>query len=196
MGALDFYVDKMHFKGHTSKRCHELYNPYSCKDLSNVNTQVCEQTFRWTNGYKQVKSMNQFRFRLFFTYLIDLHNLKISDQLQITHPLSKHTSIQDNVLVTAFEDLNIKKCTDPAKDIAETDTVEDAKSTITCPICGKNNFGQKNPKSGLTRHLNSVHKGEDIPKAEGIKCPHCNKICKNASGLSRHKNYKHNDCQV
>ena len=68
-----------------------------------------------------------------------------------------------------------------------TPTKEDVKAVITCPLCGKS----IKSKSGLTRHLKSVHK--DDYTEPGIKCPHCEKFYKNQGGLRRHQDYKHTD---
>ena len=178
LSDLEFYVDKFHFKGHVSKVCHENYNPYSCQDLTNVNSQVCEQTFNFFNKFTQVKGMNHHRFRLFFVYMIDLHNLKISGELHITHPnkLNMPTVETNDELCSALNELDIGS--EEAKE-------EGKEKSTTCQICGKNDFGLKNPKSGLTRHMKSVHKKE--LKVPAFKCPECDKICKNSSGLTRHK---------
>ena len=187
MGTLEFFVDKMHFKGHTSKVCHEKFNPYSCADLSGVNTQVAEQSFKWTNAFKQVKSMNHSRFRLFFTYILDLHNLQNTNKLHLSHPLNESITEKPakdgtEALQTAFEHLNVDtKKTTPTK--------EDVKASETCPICGKS----FKSKSGLTRHLKSIHKDEELPLPTGLKCPWCDKYCKNQSGLRRHQDTKHKD---
>ena len=180
LSDLKFYVDKFHFKGHVSKTCHENYNPYSCKDLAKVNSQVCEQTFNFFNKFTQVKGMNHHRFRLFFVYMIDLHNLKISDKLHTTHPKQlKLPPVDKNAdLCSALNELTIT---------IDDEKEEEKKKTTTCPICGKNDFGLKNPKSGLNRHMKSAHKNEIQVPDGAIKCPQCPKICKNQSGLTRHQ---------
>ena len=79
MGNLDYYVDRMHFRGHkgdvinnifclliqhlcqfiSGKYCHDNFNPYSCDKLQLVNTVICEQTFRWINQFRQVHNQSK-----------------------------------------------------------------------------------------------------------------------------------------
>ena len=179
--SLEYYIDKMHFKGHVSKTCHERYNPYSCLALTKVNTQICEQGFNFFNKFTQVKAMNEFRFRLFFTYIIDLHNLKFTNRLHESHPnTTPHPSKvhQDEGVIAAFNDLTLK----------DRDTDEDpVKNEISCHLCGKKDFGKKNPKSGLTRHLKTIHKDVELEPEGMFKCDQCGKVVKSRSGLTRHK---------
>ena len=91
--------------------------------------------------------------------------------------------------------LNEAFCSEPPKSVgtrSKATPIKDVKAGVTCPICGKCNFGPRNPKSGLNRHLKSAHKDE-LPTPPGIKCPHCDKYCKSQSGLSRHQDQKHKD---
>ena len=176
VSGLDFYIDKMHFKGHVSKKCHDNYNPYSCQELSKVNSQVCEQTFNFFNKFTQVKAMNHYRFRLFFVYMIDLHNLKLCNQLNLSHPkitepFSKVDKTDEDVC-SALKNLQINQ------DLQEVA----AKKEISCPYCRKTDFGSK---SGLTRHINTIHQNEKT--GSEFKCDQCKKACKNQSGLTRHK---------
>ena len=56
---LDFYestlnhcVDGFHFGNHVDPVCKSNYNPYNAKKeskLENVNSQACEQAFKWIN---------------------------------------------------------------------------------------------------------------------------------------------------
>ena len=57
-------VDKFHFPGHkkTDKYCQEKCNPNTELSKLNIvkqNTPACEQAFRWLNGFKNVKTMNE-----------------------------------------------------------------------------------------------------------------------------------------
>ena len=56
------------------QRCQEIWNPYLYKELKDVNTQVCEQKFAWSNLFSNVKSMNECRFNFYFHYILDMRN--------------------------------------------------------------------------------------------------------------------------
>ena len=143
MAALKHVVDKLHFKGHVGTWCHQNCNPYSIPALKDCNTVICEQSFKWINGYANVKSMNEYRFRVYFTYLIDLHNLKSTGKLHLSHPTGSGTKAVYVQLPKELEEL------------------------VTCKICGKNNFGTKVPKRGLGLHMKAVHGEEtDAPNTE------------------------------
>ena len=89
--------------------------------------------------------------------------------LHLSHPLSKSITEKpakyvSEALQTAFENLNVDtKKTTPTK--------EDVKAKETCHICGK---GIKS-KSGLSRHIKSIHKDAELPLPTGLKCPWCDK---------------------
>lgn len=137
MAALKHVVDKLHFKGHVGSWCHKHCNPYSVPALKDVNTVICEQSFRWVNKYVNVKAMNEYRFRVYFTYLIDLHNLNQTGKLHLAHPTGCGTK-------------------------AVYENVKQTNTKIRCELCGKDNFGTKKPLSGLTRHMNAVHGGKGM----------------------------------
>ena len=67
IGNLTFKIDKLHFKNHKDKKCHDLFNPYECKELKGVNTVICEQTFSKLNHFKNTNAMNAPPFE-FFSY--------------------------------------------------------------------------------------------------------------------------------
>ena len=126
---------------------------------------------------------------------------------------SVKTEDRDNPLATTCSSSSLMKTenihlNDGFCSETETPTNVDARSKktlskgiIACPVCGKSNFGPKNPVSGLKRHMQSVHKDKSStlltvgksPTPTGIKCPHCEKLCKNQAGLRRHLEYKHKD---
>ena len=68
--------------------------------------------------------------------------------LYITHPkkLNMPTVETSDELCSALNELDIGS--EEAKE-------EGKEKSTTCQICGKNDFGLKNPKSGLTRHMKS-----------------------------------------
>lgn len=82
-------VDKLHFRGHKGAYCKANCDPRKVPELQKVNTVICEQTFKWLNAYKSVKSMNEPHFFFFMMYMIDLHNLSIEKKLrQLANPKS------------------------------------------------------------------------------------------------------------
>jgi hypothetical protein len=113
--------------------------------------------------------------------------LKVSKELVQIHPL--YNSIVD--VTISMADMSVcKKSTSGSSENLESLPQEDISiKVMSCDICGKSDFGQKNPQSGLTRHIKSMHP-ETVVKSE-IPCPHCEKMCGNASGLSRHIKIKH-----
>ena len=70
------------YQGHTSPYCREHCNPRNVPELKKVNTVICEQTFKWLNNYKSVKSMNEPHFFFTTLYMVDLHNLHIEKKLR------------------------------------------------------------------------------------------------------------------
>lgn len=40
-------VDRFHLSNHVSEFCQTNLNPYNIPAMKGVNTEVCEQTFRW-----------------------------------------------------------------------------------------------------------------------------------------------------
>ena len=93
---LKFYIDFFHFRNHVDKHCQQFLNPYSVEELKPVNSQVCEQSFSWINRYTQTKPMNRQRFFLFFTYIIDLNNLKIGGKLDTIDPKASQVTMDCN----------------------------------------------------------------------------------------------------
>ena len=83
-------IDFMHFRNHKGEKCKTECNPYDHEELKTVNSQVCEQFFGRSNKYRQVRSMNRESFILFWTYILDLNNLRREDKLRnLANPLSE-----------------------------------------------------------------------------------------------------------
>ena len=59
----------------------------------------------------------------------------------------------------------------------------DDELTRTCKLCGKN---IRNTQSSLVNHFKIRHTSQ--PK---VKCPYCDKLCKNKATLRTHKSQKH-----
>ena len=123
--------------------------------------------------------------------------LKSTEKLNLIGNLARLKHCKDCSLTKLAKTENQFVTTNSAPALAEaknvgstkrtTPTKEDIKTVITCPLCGKS----LKSKSGLTRHLKSVHK--DDYTEPGIKCPYCEKFCKNQRGLRTHQRYKHED---
>ena len=129
--------------------------------------------------------MNEYRFRLFFVFAIDLHNLKFNGLLNSSNPQNAALTCKnvDNDIVAALEDM--KLVTEEDKDMKE----ENVKRQITCEFCGKSFLS----KSGLTRHINSVHQDGKIQPKSLFQCKFCGKSILSKSGMTRHVNIAHQD---
>ena len=127
--------------------------------------------------------MNEYRFRLYFVYLIDLHNLKFNGQLNSSHPriAAPTCKMVNNDLVDALKDMTLN--TEKEKDI----TQEASKNQISCDFCGKS----LSSKSGLTRHINYVHQDGKIQPKNMFECAFCGKTLLSKSGMTRHINVAH-----
>lgn len=75
LGSLTVVVDKFHFKNHVDKWCRANVNPYKVPDFQNLNTEVCEETFRHVARYRHItKHMSYGSFHLFHMTLADIYN--------------------------------------------------------------------------------------------------------------------------
>ena len=93
--SLSKCVDKFHFPGHksTDTYCRNNSNPkveLAKLGIKELNSPVCEQAFNWINCFKNVKTMNESRFKLYMLVMIDLHNLNVEGKVSsLANPLSK-----------------------------------------------------------------------------------------------------------
>lgn len=79
MSQMHMVCDKFHFKNHVDAWCKKHCNPYTCANLKNINTEVCEQLFSWLSKYASMtKHMNRWRFLFLMLYLVDNHNEEIN----------------------------------------------------------------------------------------------------------------------
>ena len=87
-------VDKFHFPGHKKRDtyCQENCNPnieLKKLNITKLNSPACEQAFKWLNAFKNIKNMNESRFKFFLLYIVDLHNLHIEGNVDlIANPLN------------------------------------------------------------------------------------------------------------
>ena len=112
-------VDKFHFPRHkkTDKYCQESCNPNKVlKDLEieKLNSPACEQAFKWFNEFKNIKSMNEPRFKFYLLYMIDLHNMHIEGQVQVkANPLNIDremilTEMKTKIISKDFDELEME----------------------------------------------------------------------------------------
>lgn len=106
-----------------------------------------------------MKAMNEYRFRAYFTYLIDLHNLDSIGQLSTSHPTGHGTK-------AAYENHKEEMSMELALE-------KNVNELLQCEFCGKKDFGTQ---SGLTRHVTSIH-GAKIKK-ETAQAPTITDDCK------------------
>ena len=161
-------VDKFHFPGHVSKKCHETCDPYKMPCFDDINSPVCEQVFSRLNKFTQVKGMNESHFLFFFIYLLDLQNLSIEGRLRlVANPLSterkliveKSYGTQTNVEI--IEDVVMKSS---AKDVSEK-VPKIQEDIFKCEMCD----AQYKHKGSLNKHTKQKHS----VKQDLFICPSC-----------------------
>ena len=188
-------IDRLHHRGHCEKcRSNPTYDPDKDKpELKNVNTQICEQSFSWTNGFKNVKAMNHLSYRLFFIYMFDCQNLKRLNrlaELKIAHNIkksnTKKSKIPDDQGVTAIEQA-MKNVS-----ITKKDPVED--DPLSCTVC-KKKFksimalaGHKKIHIEQNNNLKEANNNVKLLNAEMVACTYCQKLFTNNVGaIKRHE---------
>ena len=78
MPAIDYILCRFHVSNHVCPRCKTKYNPYTHKCTDNMNTEVCEQTFRWWGRMAgMLNSMTPNRFKFTTYHLINDHNKRL-----------------------------------------------------------------------------------------------------------------------
>ena len=185
-------VDKFHFPGHkkTDKYCQEACNPNKVlKDLNieKLNSPACEQAFKWLNEFKNIKSMNEPRFKFYLLYMIDLHNLHIEGQVQVkANPLNidrevilanKKTEIMSkdfDKLETAFDTMLVLN----QKEETFEDCFDEKHGQLQCKFCP----GSYKKEGHLRNHLESKHN-----KKFKIICSNCSSQFPDSNRLTRHK---------
>ena len=76
LAQLKIVVDKMHFRNHTDPWCKKNVNPYKCPDFVGINTEACEQTFRYVARFKYAtKHMSKGMYNLFHFTMADTYNM-------------------------------------------------------------------------------------------------------------------------
>lgn len=196
-------VDKFHFPGHkkTDTYCQENCNPIvELKKLgiTKQNTPACEQAFKWLNAFKNLKTMNEARFKIFLLYMIDLHNLHIANCVDLAaNPLNEkrddyikkgdykpiaeddkaEVSIEEDierVLLDLTSKLTVEDC---KEEIFEDCFKTDSSGELRCNFCP----GIYKREGHMRNHLESKHM-----KTFKIVCS-CGKLFPDSTRLSRHR---------
>ena len=191
-------VDRFHFPGHkkTDKYCQNECNPHTIlkkHGISQLNTPACEQAFKWLNEFKNMKTMNEGRFKFFIIYMIDLHNLHIEKSVDIVaNPLNKmrntildaqtdycdektHTENKSDELCELMEFvMNIDDCSN-GSDFES--LIERSKDSLHCKLCP----GVYKREGNMRNHLESKH-----GKVFDLKCA-CGQTYSDCTKLLRHK---------
>jgi hypothetical protein len=142
------------------------------------------------NSFRQVKGMNEFRYKMFFMYVIDLHNLKMMKKLATSHPSKHMNELSYKLSSASLEPLKLPQPSEPVMTASNLATTTPLYVPVKCTICGKQDFGKLNSKSGLSRHMILKHP-ETMSDPSVLKCSKCPKECKSQSGLSRHVKLMH-----
>ena len=194
-------VDKFHFPGHkkTDKYCQANCNPnveLKKSNITKLNSPACEQAFKWLNAFKNLKTMNEPRHKLFLLYMIDLHNLHIEDRVDlVANPLNeRRIDAIKNVDLFAIDEHEVVKvednqsCVDDLMFQMETklkvtveerleDCFNEANGEFHCSFCP----GIYKREGNIRNHLESKHN-----KVFKIVCS-CGKIFPDSTRLCRHK---------
>ena len=164
-----------------------MCNPKDQPKLAGINTESCEQTFRWVNGFTSVKSMNESRYWMFFLAVFDyhnLHNLGNGHLRSVAHPQSslrwetlpnRETDFEASLfgysgaddLVTLDEPDELDSLTPLLQNLGistSDDPLPEKDATLKCPPCP---FTYKKPWT-LRTHLRKKH---DIIEEEATKEP-------------------------
>lgn len=75
--GMHIVVDRLHFRNHKKSHayCQKNCNPDSKPELVGVNTEICEQSFKWFNRHStSANQMSPARFMFFLLYLADRRN--------------------------------------------------------------------------------------------------------------------------
>ena len=168
-------VDPFHFNNHVDPWCHKNMDPNGVESLKDINSQICEQSFRFLNKYTNVKCMNNVHFTHYFIFIIDIHNLHLTKQIfklrpgYVPPPLSPIPTqgIElDNAIDTALKDIESKM---------------DKIVVTSGNSCDKCSFKAQS-KKGLTQHMTQKH----TKIKTDFNCMYCKKSFSSQSSLNRH----------
>ena len=160
--------------------------------IEKVNTPACEQAFAWINNFKNLKTMNEARFKFFLLYMIDLHNLHIDNNVGvIANPMNRTsretlTSKKDTPYQQKESEKNDKIDTllvDFSQGMKLDEVFEDffnvdKSGQMICRLCP----GIYKREGHMRNHLETKHN-----KMFKIICNICKSTYPDSARLSRHK---------
>ena len=186
VAGLNKYVDRFHFRNHVDRWCHDNCNPDVDSALKGVNSQVCEQLFKKINSHKNVLSMNEARFSLFFLYQYELHNLDIEGMTVMADPRAEFRWLKVNLEEVDLATLHDEPLEEPVKSLVEEMEALNLERPFKCNEC----IASFKKAGFLKRHKDTKHES-----GAGGSCDECNAVFPTAAGLEKHKS-KHRICNV
>ena len=172
--------------------CHKNCNPKDVRALDGINTESCEQTFRWVNKFTAVKSMNESRFFLFFTLVFDLHNLQMDGSLRsVAHPNSPlRWELLPEIVdwertLLDEEKSSVSEIEEEMSNLQIVGSVEETSDKLVCPHCGA---GYKKP-GNLKAHMKKKHENQH-------NCDLCNLSFANIDELKKHSETHSHLCTI
>ena len=174
LGETLMKIDSMHWIGHKGEFCEKNCDPTEIDALKNVNSQVCEQKFNFTNKFRNTKTMNYLHYNLFLFYMFECSNLRILKRLHEIKPKYKGRQSEVTEIANKLTDMEINN------NMPETES-------IACPKCDKTYTHAQS----LNRHVREMHhtspqKPPTNPSPQSFPCPHCGKNLRWKKTLKRH----------
>ena len=155
-----------------------------------LNTEICEQLFVQVNEHKNVKSMNESRFFLFWLYQMHLHNLDIEGLASVmSNPQVEFRWDQIKIIPVNYENLSLKLTALDASEAMEK-LNQSSNPAHKCPLC-EEVFGEE---AELSAHISRVH--PETHPANPRECKECGKILGSAQSLTRHITSIHRTCKT
>ena len=80
---LKYFIDKFHLRGHVRNQCKTKFNQKLNKDISHLNSEICEQNFSLMLKHRyMLKHMSEFHFKFFIICIYDKLNEIIISKIQ------------------------------------------------------------------------------------------------------------------
>ena len=138
--------------------------------INEINSPACEQAFKWITCHKNLKTMNEARFKFFLLYMIDNHNLHIEGKMNTSNPLdekwgpsSQELVLKSNIstvdILKGLEELTIDMKT-AEKEVERNETVrleecftEEPVGILNCNFCP----GKYKREGHMKNHIETKH---------------------------------------